>query len=243
MTHGTQALPVSRAGLDAGATVLGSVLLGTLLVVFLGGNWPVQICGVTVGLVVPCVAAGSIVRRTPLVVTDADRITLFRAVLTGACATVVVLSLAEVVPLRSWALFGLALPAVFLDAVDGWVARRSKNSSPAGGRLDMETDAILLMILSVPLAVSVDPWVVVIGAMRYLFLAASWLRPALAKPLAFSQFRRVVAGAQGVVLAGAVMPAVPVPAAAVATGVALAFLTISFGRDVVTLERARSERL
>lgn len=240
MTTGRNVV-TSRALVDAVSTALGSVFSGLLLVLLLGGGWLVQTAGVVVGVVVPTVAAMSILRRTPLIVTGADRVTLLRGVLTGACATIVVLSLADVMPLRSWPLFALALPAVFLDAVDGWVARRSNNASPAGGRLDMETDAILLMILSVPLAWSVGPWVFGIGAMRYLFVAASWLRPVLRRQLAFSQFRRIVAGTQGVVLVAAVMPVLPVPAAAAATGTALVLLVISFGKDIVTLERASSE--
>ena len=240
MTTG-RSVATSHALVDTAATVLGSVFSGVLLVLLSGGGWLVQTAGVVVGLVVPTVAAMSILRRTPLSVTGADRVTLSRGVLTGACATIVVLSLVDVLPLRSWPLFAFALPAVFLDAVDGWVARRSDNASPAGGRLDMETDAILLMILSVPLAWSVGPWVLGIGAMRYMFLAASWLRPALRQQLAFSQFRRIVAGTQGVVLVAAVMPVMPAPAAAVATGTALVLLVISFGKDILTLERASSE--
>ncbi len=228
----------SQAVGDAVGTVVGSVALGVLVVLWLGGSWPVQGVAVVVGLVVPAAAAASILRRTPMISTGADRITLFRAVLTGACATVVVLSLWNVVPFRSWPLFVFALPAVAFDAVDGWVARRRGNASTEGGRLDMETDAILLMILSIPLALSVGPWVLAIGAMRYLFFAAATVRPALGQRLNFSQFRRVVAGVQGVTLAVSVIPMIPVLVAMIATGTALLLLTLSFSRDVMTLERA-----
>ena len=226
----------SRTMVDAAATVVGSVIAGVVLVLLLGGHWPAQGAAVLVGSVVPVTAALSIMRRRPRVSTGADRVTLFRAVLAGTCASVVVLALADVVPPRSWPLFALAVPAVLLDAVDGWVARRSGTASPTGGKLDMETDAILLMILSIPLAWSVGPWVLAIGAMRYLFLIAAWWRPALAQPLAFSQFRRVVAGTQGVVLVGAVCPVVSTQIAAITAGIALLLLVISFGKDVLTLE-------
>ena len=36
--------------------------------------------------------------------------------------------------------------------------------------------------------------------MRSAFVAASWVRPALRQPLAFSKFRRLVGGGQGVAL-------------------------------------------
>lgn len=242
MRQPSATLASSRAVVDAAATVVGSVVSGLLLVLLWGGGWEVQGAAVLIGAVVPTVAAMSILRRRPLVSTEADRVTLFRGVLVGACATIVVLSFADVLPLRSWPLFAVALPAALLDAVDGWVARRSGTASPAGGRLDMETDAIFLVILSVPLAWTVGPWVLGIGAMRYLFLAASWWRPALGRRLEFSQFRRIVAGVQGGALVAAVMPGVPIFAAAFATGTALVLLVISFGKDVVTLERASSER-
>ncbi len=240
MTMTTDGSPASsRAIRDAAGTVVGSVVFGLLVVLWLGGSWELQGTAVLVGLVVPTVAALSVLRRSPMATTGADRVTLFRGALTGACASVVVLSLGGVLPLRSWLLFALALPAVLLDAVDGWLARRFGNSSREGGKLDMETDSILVLILSVPLAITVGPWVLGIGAMRYVFLAASTMRPTLGRELSFSQSRRVIAGTQGVVLACAVMPVIPVPVAAVATGVALLLLVFSFGRDVVALERSR----
>ena len=79
-----------------------------------------------------------------------------------------------------------------------------------------------------------------IGALRYLFAAAAWWRPALRRPLAFSRFRRTAAGIQGGVLVGAVCPAIPVAVAAVATALALGLLLVSFGRDALGLERARA---
>lgn len=239
--HTSGTVTTSRASLDAMVTILGSALTGLLLVVLLGGDWVVQGMAVALGLVVPSVAALSVLRRKPPITTGADRVTLLRGVLTGACATVVVLSLAGELGLRSWPLFALALPAVFLDAVDGWVARRSNNATKDGGRLDMETDAILLLVLCIPLALSVNPWVLAIGAMRYLFVAVSWLRPAWRGQLAFRQFRRVVAGTQGVVLVAALLPVMPVPVAAVATGTALFLLAISFSKDIYTLERANGD--
>lgn len=228
--------------IDAAAVVVASAILGALLVVGLGVPFRSGIVPVLAGMVVPVVAAISILRRVPPRTTSADRITLLRGVLTGGCMTIVALSFCGELPLRSWLLFGLAVPAVLLDAADGWVARRSDSVTAAGGRLDMETDAALLVVLSLPLAVAIGPWVLATGAMRYAFLAAAWWRPALGHRLAFSQFRRVVAGTQGVVLAIAVLPALPVAVAAVAVSAALVLLLASFGKDVFTLERSFTAR-
>ena len=89
----------------------------------------------------------------------------------------------------------------------------------------------------------VGPWALAIGLMRYAFVAASWVRPALREPLAFSKFRRLVGGGQGVALLIALVPTVPVPAAAAVVALALALLVVSFGRDVVRLEGAQRTAL
>ncbi|WP_199711235.1 CDP-alcohol phosphatidyltransferase family protein [Tessaracoccus antarcticus] len=227
-----------RAVVDAALTVAGAAILGAALTLRAGVPSPHAVAATAFGLVVPTVAAISVLRRRPRLTTAADRVTLTRIVLTGGCATLVVLSLWGDLPLRSWPLFVMALPAYLLDGVDGWVARRTNTASAAGGRLDMESDAVLFLILSVPLSLSVGPWVLGIGVMRYLFGAASWWRPALRGSLAFSRFRRIVAGTQGGVLVAALIPVLPVSVAAVATAVSLALLMVSFGRDVLTLENA-----
>ena len=227
-------LPVA----DAAMAVLGSVALGMILTARYAHTGGAGVVAVAFGLVVPTLAAVSILGRGRPAPSQADRVTLIRGVLVGGCATLVVLSLSGDVPLRSWPLFALALPSFLLDGVDGWVARRMGTPSAAGGRLDMETDAAFLMILSVPLSLAVGPWVLGIGAMRYLFLAAGWWRPALLATLAFSSFRRIVAGIQGGVLVVALLPVLPAVVAAAATALSLGLLVISFGRDVVTLEGA-----
>jgi phosphatidylglycerophosphate synthase len=227
-----------RARLDAAAAVLGSVALGFILINLHSEHRTVSWVAFGAGLTLVSVAAVSVVRRRPTFSTSADRVTLFRAVLAGGCATIVTLSVLGSNPPRTWLLIAIAVPALLLDAVDGWVARRTGTANAHGARLDMETDAALLMVLSIPVAFVVGPWALAIGAMRYLFVAASWVRPALRQPLKFSSFRRVTAGAQGAVLAFAATPIVPVPVAGLTTLLALAMLAFSFGKDVVSLERA-----
>lgn len=229
----------TRVVVDAAASVAGSLVLGGLLVARWGATALDGGLALAAGLVVPALAGLSLLHRRPRNSTAADRVTLVRAVLVGGCSTVVMLSIVGDLPLRSWPLFGLAVPAFILDGVDGWVARRTGTASRAGGRLDMETDAAFFLILSIPLALAVGPWVLAIGALRYIFLAAARRRPALRHPLPYSSFRRTTAGIQGGVLVASTSPAVPVVVAAVATALALALLLVSFGRDVVSLERGR----
>lgn len=168
--------------------------------------------------------------------TPADRVTLTRA---GLLVVVAGLVLAR--PLLGpgawgWAVLGLAVPMLALDAVDGAVARRTVVTA-RGARFDMETDAAAVAVLSVAAAPVVGAWVLLAGAMRYAFvLAARWL-PALRGDLPPSQARRVVAAVQGPALLLAVAPGVPVAAAVVGCAAALVALTWSFGRDVAGLLR------
>jgi phosphatidylglycerophosphate synthase len=129
-----------------------------------------------------------------------------------------------------------------LDALDGAVARRTRTASPLGARFDMECDAYLILVLSVHVAARLGAWVVLIGVMRYAFVAASrpfpWLRGALPPSTA----RKTVAVVQGVVLAGAGSGLCPTAPATVLVAVALALLAGSFGRDVRFLWRASGGR-
>ena len=54
----------------------------------------------------------------------------------------------------------MATVALLLDAVDGQVARRTNTVSALGARFDMETDAFLVLVLSVYVApiVGPQPW-------------------------------------------------------------------------------------
>ncbi|WP_026552352.1 CDP-alcohol phosphatidyltransferase family protein [Arthrobacter sp. H20] len=226
-----------RALFDASGAVLGSIGVGITLLEVNDSHNVINVAAMVAGLTLVTVAALSVVRRRPSYSGPADRITLLRAVLAGGCATIVVLSLAGAVPTRSWWLVLLAAPAVLLDAADGAVARRTGTASKAGARLDMETDAILLLVLSIPVAMTVGWWALLIGLMRYLYVAASWFRPALRRDLGFSSFRRVVAATQGVVLLVILVPVVPLGLAIPVVAASLLLLCASFGRDVVALER------
>jgi phosphatidylglycerophosphate synthase len=164
----------------------------------------------------------------------ADFVTLARALLVGGVTALVAEDL-----LTGWvarpALVALAAVALVLDAVDGRVARRTGTASPVGARFDMEVDAWLILVLSVHVAGIVGPWVLVIGAMRYAFVAAGWVLPWLRGPLPPSRAGKTVAAMQGVVLVVASAQLLPNPAAVVLVAAALALLCWSFGRDVQRL--------
>jgi phosphatidylglycerophosphate synthase len=128
------------------------------------------------------------------------------------------------------------VPALLLDAVDGWVARRTGSITELGARFDMEVDAFLLLVLSAYVAPVLGPWVLAIGLMRYAFVAAGWLVPRLRGQLPPRYWRKVVTAVQGIALAVAASGVLP-SLAGVLVGVALALLVESFGRDVAWLAR------
>jgi phosphatidylglycerophosphate synthase len=132
----------------------------------------------------------------------------------------------------------LASVGLALDGVDGWVARRTRTVSALGARFDMETDAFLVLVLSVHVAVLVTPWALLIGLMRYLFMVATWLLPWLSGALPTRYSAKVVAAVQGVVLVVASGQFLAPATAAALVMAALAGLLWSFGKSVRWLWRA-----
>ncbi|HEX8780412.1 MAG TPA: CDP-alcohol phosphatidyltransferase family protein, partial [Nocardioides sp.] len=162
----------------------------------------------------------------------ADRVTLVRAVLSTVVAVLALVSLGRHVD--PWLVIAVAGVALVLDRVDGEVARRTVTASDFGARFDMETDAYLIAALSVYVAPDVGWWVLLIGAARYLFLLAQSLLPRLRRPAPPRRWCKVVAVVQGVTLAAAASPVLPLWADTALLAVALALLAESFvheGRD------------
>ncbi|MEZ0163481.1 CDP-alcohol phosphatidyltransferase family protein [Kineococcus sp. LSe6-4] len=221
---------------DAGAS-LALAALGCTALTVAHGVLPEHGAATVAGTALVGCAAVAVVARRDRWCGPADRVTLARTVLVGGCATVAVLALTGVTGPRPWSLVALAVPALLLDGLDGYVARRTGTSSPAGARLDMEVDAALLLVLSAVAVLTQGPWVLAIGLMRYAYVAAGWCWPRLRRrpPPRFS--RKVVAVVQALALVLALLPPVPAGVGAVALGVALAALVLSFGRDVRTLAR------
>jgi phosphatidylglycerophosphate synthase len=132
--------------------------------------------------------------------------------------------------------------AAALDGLDGWLARRSQMTSAFGARFDMETDALLILVLSV-LAWQLGKagaWVLLSGVMRYAFvIAASWL-PWLRAPLPPSFRRKTVAVIQTVALLLTIAPFVQPSWSTPIAALALTALSLSFLTDIVWLRRETS---
>jgi phosphatidylglycerophosphate synthase len=180
----------------------------------------------------------AVLRRA--VLGPADRVTLFRATLVGGVTALVAESFTRPVPVS--VLVPLATAALALDAVDGWLARRTGTVSERGARFDMEVDAFLILVLSVYAVRPLGAWVLAIGVMRYAFAAAGCALPWLRQPLPARCWRKVVAATQGIILvvAAAAVLARPLTIAVVAGSLAL--LVESFGRDIGWLWHQRLVR-
>jgi phosphatidylglycerophosphate synthase len=216
-------------GLAAQAGLLGA-LAATVGLSPLG--WGVGLlCGV-----VPCVA---VARTHPVGRTraaPADLVTLTRALIACAVAALVADSFVASPPVA--VLVVLSVVALVLDAVDGFVARRTR-TSVFGARFDGEADAFLILALSVYAVHSFSSWVLAIGLARYAFALAGWPLPWLRAPLPPRYWRKAVAAVQGVVLTAVAAEVRPSWLLEAALVVAAALLAESFGRDVWWLWRRR----
>lgn len=225
----------ARSGAAIGLVGL-STLLGALA-------WTVGLSGtgLTVGLVCGVAANGAVVRGlakdSAVGPGPADWVTLTRATLVCGVAALVADS-----PFQQPAeptLLSLAVVALVLDGVDGWVARHTGTASMFGARFDGEVDAFLLLVLSLYVASSVGAWVIAIGAARYAFLVAGWLLPWLRAQLPRRYWRKVVAATQGIVLTTTAADILPRWLTYALLAIALGLLAESFGRDVWWLRRNR----
>jgi phosphatidylglycerophosphate synthase len=169
----------------------------------------------------------------------ANYVTLSRAVMVGLVAALIG---RPGTPTLLWFIVGIAALAAVLDGVDGWLARRSGMASAFGARFDMETDAALIMVLSILVwqHEKAGSWVLLSGLLRYIFVAAGWVLPWLAGPLRPTWRGKTIAIAQLVVLICAVAPIIPVTLSSAAAAIALILLGGSFALDVIWLSRQDS---
>ncbi|MBN6033889.1 CDP-alcohol phosphatidyltransferase family protein [Amycolatopsis sp. 195334CR] len=174
----------------------------------------------------------------PWTLGPANRVTVGRAVLVGGVTMLVADATVTGSSPHTALLVAVASVALALDAVDGQVARRTGTASALGARFDMEVDAFLILVLSVAAASVAGPWVLLIGAMRYLFVAAAWFAPWLRADLPPSTARKAVCAVQGVVLVVVTSGLLPEPLSVAVAAGALGSLLWSFGRDTAWLWRS-----
>ncbi|MEM6845861.1 MAG: CDP-alcohol phosphatidyltransferase family protein [Bacteroidota bacterium] len=99
----------------------------------------------------------------PAFIGYASWVTIFRLMLLFALGF-----LLEV--LSNYVLFSLFAFAIALDGMDGYLARKFKHRSDFGARIDMETDAFLVMLLTLyhVLEQTIPLWILLPALMRFL---------------------------------------------------------------------------
>lgn len=166
----------------------------------------------------------------------ANRVTLLRAAYTALLVGILAEGL-PIGPAGRWLLVVSGAAALALDGIDGWAARRSGFASRFGARFDMESDALFVLALAalVYRTGQAGAWVLTLGAMRYIFVAAGRLWPVLAAPLPQSQRRKgVCVGVIVVMLVALAPPVTPMMARWLCLG-GLLLLAYSFAADGLQL--------
>jgi phosphatidylglycerophosphate synthase len=177
----------------------------------------------------------------------ANRITLVRA----AIACLIAARAIGPAPLGAserWLFAAIAAVALMLDGADGWAARRQGLASAFGARFDMEVDAFAILVLAITVvkAQAVPYWVLAIGGMRYIYVAAALAFPLLRRPLPPRRIadrrRKTIAVVQSVGLTIALVPTTLEGWAAAVCAAALGLLAYSFVADIVILLSTRPHR-
>ncbi len=140
-----------------------------------------------------------------------------------------------------WTVAGAAAIALALDGVDGWLARRSGLTSAFGARFDMEVDAALALILALHAWQGTDlgPQVLLLGLVRYGFVAACAVLPWLGAALPPRFRRKLVCVLQLSALIVLQTPLLAPPQAAALAWIAAAVVIWSFAIDIRWLVRRR----
>ena len=137
----------------------------------------------------------------------------------------------------AWVATVIAMSIVVLDGLDGWLARRSKMVSAFGARFDVETDALLIMTMSVLVwqHEKVGMWVLLGGFMRYAFVFTGLLLQWVAAELTPTRRAKIMSVCYMVGLSVALLPFVMKPFSVIVVGSSLLALTFSFAIDVYRL--------
>ncbi|MEQ1727927.1 MAG: CDP-alcohol phosphatidyltransferase family protein [Vicinamibacterales bacterium] len=221
---------------------LAAMQLADLLSPRIGVSEAYPVKAILVFGVVAIVAAGQLAATHPFDrLGPANLVTTLRVLLLSLVAALIGEGPTSAV---AWGGALLAVVITALDGVDGWLARRTNYASEFGARYDMETDALLILVLAV-LAWKHDKagaWIVLAGAMRYLFVASGHLWTWMNRELPQSQRRKTVCVVQIVGLIVVVSPIVTAPGSVVVAALTLLTLTWSFGVDVWWLHQHRQGR-
>ncbi len=240
--------PAYHLGYIVTAHAVGTATIALLIALFLreklGLHAIAPACAVATVLVPVLAAEPTRRRENPTQFGHANRITLFRAILIAAVATLLGFQPSEKVAMTAT---GVAMIALILDGLDGFVARKTDCMSDYGAQLDMELDAFFTLLLSALVYQwgFAGEWVLFCGLARYAWLLVQLFVPWFARPLPPEPaFRRKTACVLGV--GGLILALYPWGATWLNTGfagIATTALAVSFSIDAMWLINRRKEPL
>ena len=218
---------------------IGSVAIAQPLIGLnpLSTAWPAIVVGTTLVACEPVRRATQPHRFGP-----ANRVTMGRSILVGFVAAF--LGSQGTIQQATWA-SSVAMVALLLDGLDGWIARRTSTQSPYGAQFDMELDSLMMLILC-GLVWTWDRagvWVLFCGLARYGWMVTALLLPWFRRPLSESFRRKTACVIGGLGLIVAIGPWTTTTEPLIFAVVATATLATSFGIDALWLFRHRTEPL
>jgi phosphatidylglycerophosphate synthase len=139
----------------------------------------------------------------------------------------------------AWLAIAIGIVVLVLDGVDGRLARHAGEATRFGARFDMESDALLILVLSALCFQfgKAGIWILGAGLLRYVFVAAARVVPWMRGALPESRRRQTVCVVQIVALFVCLSPPVARPSSALAGALGLAVLAWSFLVDIRWLAR------
>lgn len=136
-------------------------------------------------------------------------------------------------------IFVICLISLFLDGIDGFIARYLRQNSKFGEIFDQETDTILLLILSLSININLGQsfLIFLVPLYRYIFLLTQykveWLNQALPK----NQIRRFLCFLTTLTLILCHMPYIYSSALYYLVNFSIFLITFSFAKDIIWLYR------
>jgi phosphatidylglycerophosphate synthase len=236
-----RAAPRTAAWAELGVGASATAGLAFLLAQTAPFQWPSVVVAVAAYGLFAAFVGARLARRHHL--GWANRITLGRAVIASALAGA--LAYPALFIEQAVAVIGLTLLALAMDGIDGWLARRLDEASDFGAHFDMETDAVLILVLCAGLWLSglAPAWVLLIGLMRPAFVVAGRLQPWLTRPLPPRFRRKAVCAFEIAALPGALLPFLDPGLRTGLLAMALLALCLSFLIDIVWLVRHRNDNV
>ncbi|WP_227369873.1 CDP-alcohol phosphatidyltransferase family protein [Halomonas sp. M20] len=173
----------------------------------------------------------------------ANRVTLLRGMLVAILAGAILFP--DFMAQHAVVMTTLALGALILDGLDGWIARLTRSATAFGARFDMELDAFFILVLCLALVVlgKAGPWVLSIGLMRYGFVLTGKVWPWLNRALPESRRRKIICVWQALTLLCGLHPWVSSGMASSLAALSLLVLSVSFLVDIRWLSTKKKRAL